>query len=636
MLLIAIVATMATAASAQRNCGTMDYLQMQMQQDPGLAQRMQDIETYTQNWIQNNPQGLRTVVTIPVVFHVIWNTTAQDISDSQVQAQIAQLNADFARLNSDAGNTPAAFATSAVDCEIQFCLAQQDASGVATNGIIHKNTTKTSFSSNDDIKKNANGGDAAWDASKYLNIWTGNLSGGLLGYAQFPGGNATTDGVVVLYSSVGSIASPGTAFPYAYGRTATHEVGHWVNLFHIWGDDGTGCSGSDQVSDTPNQAGNNFGCPVFPKTDACTSGNGVMFMNYMDYTDDGCMNMFTAGQKTRMQALFTGSGARVSIVTSPGCVVPGGGGCGLASGLSASSITTTTATLNWSVVSGASSYNVQYRKVGNATWTSTTSTTNSKAITGLVASTQYEFQIQTVCATSSSAFTASVNFTTLSSGGSCAETDEQTNNQKKDAVGITVGVDKLSQISTTTDNDWWSFSNTSSAKNIKVTLTTLPADYDIKLYGTTGQILKTSENSGTSDETIIYNTSTVGLYKLKVYGWSGAHSTTQCYTLHVDISSSPFRFEAGVIEDVSYKSGISVYPNPATNNVTVQFTAEEKSDAILNVFNMLGQRMSSNAITAIGGQNNFNLDVSNFVKGNYMIEIISGDQILHTQFIVSK
>jgi len=307
----------------------MDHLQMQLQQDPSVAQRMQEIETFTQNWIANHPSGERTVVTVPVVVHVVYNTSAQNISDAQVQAQISQLNADYARLNSDAGNTPSAFTSAAANCEVQFCLAQRDPNGNATNGIIHKSTTTTSFSSNDNVKHNGNGGDDAWSASSYLNLWVCNLGGGLLGYAQFPGGAAATDGVVVLYSSVGSLASPGTLSPYNYGRTATHEVGHWLNLYHIWGDDNGACTGSDQVTDTPNQAAENYGCPSFPHTDACTSGNGVMFMNYMDYTDDGCMNMFTAGQKARMQALFTSGGSRFSIVSSQGCVPPSGGTCSI-------------------------------------------------------------------------------------------------------------------------------------------------------------------------------------------------------------------------------------------------------------------------------------------------------------------
>src|SRR6185503_11466880 len=251
-------------------------------------------------------------------------------------------------------------------------------------------------------------------SSSYLNIWSGNLGGGLLGYAQFPGGPASTDGVVVLYSSVGSIASPGTLVPYNYGRSATHEVGHWLNLFHIWGD--SNC-GNDQVSDTPTQQTSNFGCPNFPHVTCSNGPNGDLFMNYMDYTDDFCMNIFTSGQKSRMQALFISGGARFSIVSSQGCVPPSGGTCGTPAGLSATSITTSSATLNWGSVSGATSYNVHYRVVGNATWTSTTSTTTSKAISGLAANTTYEFQVQTVCSGGSSSFSGSATFSTLSSGG---------------------------------------------------------------------------------------------------------------------------------------------------------------------------------------------------------------------------
>ncbi|HUM46518.1 MAG TPA: zinc metalloprotease, partial [Chitinophagales bacterium] len=304
-LSLAILLVMAGGAFAQlRNCGTMDHLNWLQQQDPNLAQRMQAIENATQSYIASNPGETRTVVTIPVVVHVLYNTTAQNISDAQVQAQISQLNADFARTNSDAGSTPSVWSSIAANTEVQFCLAQRDPSGNATNGIIHKSTTKTSFSQNDDAKHNSTGGSDAWPAGSYLNLWVCNLGGGLLGYAQFPGGAAATDGVVVLYSSVGSIASPGTAAPYNKGRTATHEVGHWLNLYHIWGDDGTGCTGSDQCADTPNQADENYGCPTFPTVSCSNTPNGDMFMNYMDYTDDGCMNMFTAGQKARMQALF--------------------------------------------------------------------------------------------------------------------------------------------------------------------------------------------------------------------------------------------------------------------------------------------------------------------------------------------
>jgi hypothetical protein len=764
----------------------MEHLAWLQQQDPTIAQRLKDIENYTQAYIAANPGETRTVVTIPVVVHVLYNTTAQNISDAQVQAQINQLNADFARTNSDAGNTPSVWQSIASNCEVQFCLAQRDPSGNATNGIIHKSTTKTSFTdAGDPAKHNSTGGDDAWPAASYLNLWSCNLGGGLLGYAQFPGGPAATDGVVVLYSSMGSIAQPGTATPYNLGRTATHEVGHWLNLYHIWGDDGTSCSGSDNVTDTPNQSSENYGCVSFPHTDGCSSGNGVMFMNYMDYTDDGCMNMFTAGQKTRMQALFAAGGTRVSLATSTGCTPPSAT-CGTPSGLSSSSITSSSATVSWSSVSGATSYNVQYKPSTISTWTTTTSTTTSKSLTGLSASTTYNYQVQAVCASGSSAYSAASSFTTPGSGGitycasngisqiyeyidlvslgtisrssgadaggyyngtasstnvtqganytittsagfsgstypeqwavfcdwnkdgdftdageteasfassgsgnntatisvpstatvgstrmrvsmkygaaptscesfaegevedyslnvqtgggggGCAETGEPGNNSSATPSVAAVGSNILSQISSTTDKDWWSFSNTTVNKNIKITLTTLPGDYDIKLYNPAGTNVKTSELGGTSSETIIYNTTTVGTYKIQVYGYNGAFSTTQCYTMLVQIGASPFRLEAGTPAVPFEKTALSIFPNPATDNMTVQFMSSVKGDAQLNVYNLLGQRMLSMSVLALEGQNTFNLDVNPFDKGSYILEVVNGSQPMRKEFIVMR
>jgi hypothetical protein len=424
LLLTAVLGTSVLMATANdpliRKCASNDILQQQLADDPARAAVLQQIENQTAAYIieqqKNHGNSTQAIVTIPVVFHVIYNTSAQNISDAKCIAQLDQLNLDYARMNSDAGNTPAAFAGLASNTQIQFCLAQRDPSGLATTGVIHKSTSTTSFSSNDNVKKNNTGGDAAWDATKYLNIWTCNLGQGLLGYAQFPGGSATTDGVVVLYSSVGSMLSPGTAAPYHYGRTATHEVGHWLNLRHIWGDESQ-CNADDLVSDTPKQKGENYGCPTYPQTTQaggrCSTGDpSSMYMNYMDYTDDACMNMFSAGQASRMQALFTSSGARFSITTSLGCTPPSGQTCNAVTGLTSSSVTSTSATLSWTAAAGALSYNIQYRIVGTTGWTSTTSTTTSKAISGLTASSNYEWQVQTVCSSGSSAFTSSAIFNT--------------------------------------------------------------------------------------------------------------------------------------------------------------------------------------------------------------------------------
>ena len=176
-------------------------------------------------------------------------------------------------------------------------------------------TSHDSFGSDDEVKFDSSGGSDAWPRDEYLNIWVCQLSGGLLGYAQFPGGPAETDGVVITHTGFGTTGT--AAAPFDQGRTATHEIGHWLNLRHIWGDDGTGCSGSDFVDDTPNQGGGNTGKPTFP-TISCNNGpNGDMFMNYMDYVDDDAMVMFTEGQITRMHACL--DGPRSAIGTSISC-----------------------------------------------------------------------------------------------------------------------------------------------------------------------------------------------------------------------------------------------------------------------------------------------------------------------------
>jgi hypothetical protein len=166
---------------------------------------------------------LSIIVTIPVVVHVLYNTAAQNTSDAQVQSQLDVLNADFHRLNKDLSKVPAAFTSLIGDAGVQFVLAKRDPNGNATTGIVHKSATANSFDSSDKMKYSSSGGDA-WPAASYLNLWSCNLGGGLLGYAQFPGGAVATDGVAILYSAFGSGGS--AVAPYNLGRTATHEVGH--------------------------------------------------------------------------------------------------------------------------------------------------------------------------------------------------------------------------------------------------------------------------------------------------------------------------------------------------------------------------------------------------------------------------
>lgn len=632
------------AQQQYHRCSTMEYLDAQKLADPTLAARMQLIEQHTQQFIQSNEGTVRAVVTIPVVFHVVYNTSAQNISDALINAQIAQLNADFARLNADAGNTPSAFAGLAVNTNIQFCLAQRDPSGNPTTGIVRKSTTVTSWSTNDAVKKSSSGGDDAWPASSYLNIWSCNLGGGLLGYAQFPGGSAATDGVVLLYSSIGSLTTPGTASPYNFGRTATHEVGHWLNLYHIWGDDNAACTGSDNVSDTPNQAGENYGCPAFPKTDACTPVSpGVMFMNYMDYTDDACMNMFTQGQSARINALFSAGGARVGLLSSLGCQAPGGGGttCAVPSALTSSSITTTSATVSWAAVSGAASYNVQFRAVGSSTWTSGNVTSTAASLTGLSAATNYEWQVQTVCASGSSAFSASATFTTLSNS-TCTDNYES-NNSASAAKTAPLNTNFYGLITPSTDVDWFKFTTSNVAPKFRVDLTNLPADYDMVVYkSNASSIIGTSVNGGTTSESVKYNSATKGAtYYVKVYGYNGATNASSCYTLKVSTSSSNFRTGGssdGAIEamDVVAEAALKLFPNPASDKLNVEFVSAAAGVATFTVYNLSGQQVLTTVSEAGEGVNTQSINTGSLSNGVYVLEISANGETQRQKFTIGK
>lgn len=278
----------------RRSCGTMANHMRLLELNPGFHARLFALEQQTQRF---RSAALDTstlkIATIKVVVHVVYNDPSQNVSDAQIASQIAALNKDYRATNADRSKTPAPFKGLVSDTRVAFTLAN----------VTRTQTTKTSFADNDGVKKASTGGIAPTDTKKFLNLWVCALGGGLLGYAQFPGGPAATDGVVIHYRAFGTKGT--AAMPYDKGRSATHEIGHYLNLRHIWGDT-PDCAGSDMVADTPNAAGPNYGKPPFP-TVTCNNGpNGDMFMNYMDYVDDDAMFMFTTQQVARMRATLEG------------------------------------------------------------------------------------------------------------------------------------------------------------------------------------------------------------------------------------------------------------------------------------------------------------------------------------------
>ncbi len=302
-----------------RRCGTMDVHRRLLSTVPEYARIRGEIENHARLYEQGLRATQRAGITrIPVVVHVVWNTAAQNVSEQQIASQIDVLNRDFRRTNPDANSTPAPFLPLASDSRIEFVLADTGPNGAPSSGIERRQTGVAAFSDDDAVKSFSSGGLNAWPQERYLNMWVCPLGGGLLGYAQFPGGPGATDGVVIQQSAFGTTGT--AAAPFNLGRTATHEIGHWLNLNHIWGDDGTGCNGTDNVADTPNQGGPRTGAPSFPQISCNNGPHGDMFMNYMDYVDDRAMFMFSAGQVARMQACL--DGVRSSIGLGAGAIRP--------------------------------------------------------------------------------------------------------------------------------------------------------------------------------------------------------------------------------------------------------------------------------------------------------------------------
>lgn len=311
----ALMAVMGFAKAQTPWCESAAIEQALLGSNPAYAARRAAIESFTQQYVANNPgQEDGNIITIPVVVHVVWNTAAQNVSNAQIATQIAVLNEDFRRMNADAVNTLTQFQSVAADSEIQFCLATRDPTGAPHSGIIRVQTAVTSFPATaaSAVKYTSQGGSNAWPASWYLNIWVCEIAGTVAGFSAFPGGAASNDGCVIDFLAFGRGGS--AVPPLDLGRTGTHEVGHWLNLIHIWGDGG--CGIDDLVADTPDDDGPNYGCLL--GAPACTGL--AMVQNYMDYSNDSCMNLFTLGQRARMRALFAAGGARASILLSQGCV----------------------------------------------------------------------------------------------------------------------------------------------------------------------------------------------------------------------------------------------------------------------------------------------------------------------------
>ncbi|HYC39035.1 MAG TPA: M43 family zinc metalloprotease [Chitinophagaceae bacterium] len=298
---------------AQRACGSHDYQQHQLRSDPSWRDRMNAMEELMREG--QSLRGTQSLIRIPVVVHILYHYPSQKIPDSRVHEQIAALNRDFRRRATDTSRTPAYFRQFAADCEIEFQLATSDPRMRSTTGIVKKYSPVLQWGMDDRMKFSSEMGSDAWDPGSYLNIWVCDLKG-LAGYSSMPGGPKEKDGIVMDFEAFGTT---GVTAGYDMGRTLVHEVGHWLGLKHLWGD--TDC-GDDGVSDTPQQSFYTVGCPSGIRVTCNNGPYGNMYMNFMDFTADACMNLFTVGQKQRMRSLFSAGGPRASLLHSRGLNPP--------------------------------------------------------------------------------------------------------------------------------------------------------------------------------------------------------------------------------------------------------------------------------------------------------------------------
>ncbi|MBK8338574.1 MAG: fibronectin type III domain-containing protein [Flavobacteriales bacterium] len=430
------------------------------------------------------------------------------------------------------------------------------------------------------------------------------------------------------YSDINSTFSNVPAYSWSV-EVVTHEQGHLLGSKHThacaWNGNNTAIDGCGPA------AGYTEGsCPAGPVPSSSVGGT---IMSYCHLTGAGIK--FSNGFGPQPTTLITNN------VNSASCLGSGCGttppACAAPSGLVAGSISSTSAALSWGSVSGASSYTLQWKPTAGSVYTTVTGLTSaSYALSGLTPGTAYHFQVLTVCASGSSAYAPLVSFTT--SGGTCTDAYEPNGTTPKQ---IASNVTLTALISSGTDLDWFRFSNTTGQKNIKVTLTGLPADHNLRLYRSS-TLLASSLNTGTTIEQVVYNTSTVSTnYRVRVNGANGAFNASQCYTLTVQISGTAFSMAGlegmveGGLDEMDNASPISIHPNPANDLVSIVLPPTDVPSTV-EMLDGTGRLVGSWSVDITEGGTNLVLDVIDRPEGMYLMRVTRGGESTVQRLVVAR
>lgn len=649
---------------AHRTCGTDARIEELKRNHPELAKVRAEAEKQIKAALESGKaRKTQAVITIPVVVHVVYRNATENISDAQIQSQIDVLNADYRRLNADRTNTPSAFTGVAADTEIEFCLASVDPSGNPTNGITRHQTTINNIGQRQQLYSTA----VYWDNSKYLNFWVCRIGGGTLGFATPPGfAPNNEDGCVIDYRYFGTI---GTAtFPFNGGRTTTHEVGHYLNLDHVWGPGAGSCGQDDGVNDTPNSDGPYYNCP----TSGSSCGSADMYMNYLDYVDDRCMNLFTTGQASVMRAAL--NGPRASIQLSNACTnTPSPTVCKDTLNFPLTGTPTlylSTGSNAWGYVSGHNNYGDlakadRFANFGSATqidgvyfrFGAAAAASSSSKVTvniwnevngepGTVIGSA-DLLIDDIITNNGR---IAVNFTNpVQITGTFYAGIEMTY-----AAGDTIGVvtNRDGDISTNIawekwdDNTWHEYDEVGGWEltvahaihpivSAPFTVTVTPASPTIAQGNSVALTASGASSYTWSPSTGLSSTTgatvTASPNTTTTYTVTGADQSGQCTeNTTVTVTVTP----GTSMDDIFAQGQISIFPNPGNGHFTLNFSLDHSATVQLTLSDLTGKQMLGTDLEVRAGQFNHQLDLTNLSAGVYFLRLQEGNKSIVKKLII--